>query len=117
MTLSYRRLVATITYEDSALSHSVLVLVTTDNFFLFQDFEGVAFAGVLLLDKQHFSVRAFANDANLIEVFGRHAGCLLSLVGDEFLIFLDLFLPLDNLEIKKEIGLTPCFYSSRVGFL
>ena len=102
MTLSYRRLVATITYEDSAFSHSVLVLVTTDNFFLFQDFEGVAFTGVLLLNEQHFSVRAFADNANLIEVFGRHAGCLLSLVGDEFLIFLDLFLPLNNLEVKRE---------------
>jgi len=80
----------------------MLVLVTTDNFFLFQNFEGVAFAGVYLINEQHFSVRAFADSANLFEVFGRHAGCLLSLDGDEFLIFLDLFLPLNNLEVKRE---------------
>jgi len=44
----------------------------------------------------NFSVYNFLIEIFLNEVFDRRAGCLLSLVGDEFLIFLDLFWPLDN---------------------
>lgn len=87
----------------------MLILVTTYDFFLFKDFERIAFTSVLLLYEEYFTVRSFADDTDLVKVFCGNARCLLNVVSDKFLIFLDLFLSLNNLHVRTQISLLLAF--------
>ena len=49
------------TYQNASLSHRMLHLVASDDLSLFQSFQCVKLASVLLLDKSHLAVRAFPN--------------------------------------------------------
>ena len=66
LTLSYERLTATITYQDAALGHGVLILVTANDFLFFKDFESVALPSVFLLDEEDFAVGALADELSYL---------------------------------------------------
>ena len=61
------------TYKNTALVECVLELVTAQDLVLLQNFECVHLLGVLLLDKEHLTVAAFADHLELGEV--THAHC------------------------------------------
>ena len=88
-----------VAYQNAAFSHCMLILIPSNDFFLFEDFKSVAFACVFLLDEQDFSVGAFTDDTYLREVLGRHRGLLVGVrLRNNLLVLLDLFLSLNDLQ-------------------
>ena len=49
------------TLENTSLSHSVIILLLTNDFFFFQDLESVMDLSVLLLDEIYFTVGALSD--------------------------------------------------------